>query len=129
VDEGFAEWWAHYPRKDDKLDAKKAYVAIVTGKHKNPECRATIPQLLAALKSHKFSKDREFIKLPATWLNKGSWASDAVDGLGAEDSWVAEQMRTAKGTDRIRSMGRESAEKMLRAAYRAQLKQEGTNGN
>jgi hypothetical protein len=78
VDAGFAEWWASYPRKDDKLDAKKAYAAIVTGKHQDPEYRTTIPQLLAALKAHKFPKDREFTKLPATWLNKGSWASDAA---------------------------------------------------
>ena len=129
VDAGFAEWWAHYPRKDDKLDAKKAYTTIVTGKHKDPECRATIPQLLAALKAHKFPKDREFTKLPATWLNKGSWASDAVDGLGAEDTWVAEQMCTARGIERIQSMGRESAEKVLRDAYRNQLKQGGTHAN
>jgi hypothetical protein len=82
IDDAFTEWWAHYPRKDDKLDAKKAYAAIVTGKHKDPECRATIPQLLAALKAHKFPKDREFTKLPATWLNKGSWASGAPPGGG-----------------------------------------------
>ena len=75
IDDAFTEWWALYPRKDDKLDAKKAYAAIVTGKHQDPECRATIPQLLAALKAHKFPKDREFTKAPATWLNKGSWAS------------------------------------------------------
>ena len=129
VDAGFAEWWAHYPRQDDKLDARKAYTAIVTGRHKDPECRATIPQLLAALKAHKFPKDRDFTKLPATWLNKGSWASDAVDGLGAEDTWVAEQMCTARGTERIQSMGRESAEKVLRDAYRNQLKQGGTHAN
>ena len=125
IDAGFTEWWEHYPRKDDKLEAKKSYTAIVTGTHNNPECRATIPQLLAALKTHKFPKDREFTKLPATWLNKGSWASDAVDERGAEDAWVAEQMRTARGIERIQSLGREKAEKMLRAAYRAQLKQEG----
>jgi hypothetical protein len=129
VDAGFTEWWAHYPRKDDRLDAKKAYAAIVTGKQKNPECRATIPQLLAALNSHKFSKDREFIKLPATWLNKGSLASDAVDGLGAEDIWVAEQMRTARGTERIQTMGRGNAEKMLRDAFRDQLKKKSTHAD
>jgi hypothetical protein len=27
LDAEFEAWWQHYPRKDDKLDAKKAYVA------------------------------------------------------------------------------------------------------
>ena len=73
IDAGFDEWWAHYPRKVDKLDAKRAYVAIVSGKHRDPDHHATIPQLLAALKAHKFPNDPQFIKHPATWLNKGAW--------------------------------------------------------
>jgi hypothetical protein len=37
IDAAFAQWWAHYPRKEAKFAAKKAYVAIVTGKHRDPE--------------------------------------------------------------------------------------------
>jgi hypothetical protein len=74
IDATFAEWWAQYPRKDAKLAAKKAYVAIVAGKHRDPEARATPQQLLAAVKAYKFPSDPRFIKHPATWLNDGSWA-------------------------------------------------------
>src|SRR5262249_31615853 len=74
LEAAFAEWWAQYPRKDAKLAAKKAYVAIVAGKHRDPEARATPQQLLAAVEAYKFPSDPQFIKHPATWLNDGSWA-------------------------------------------------------
>jgi hypothetical protein len=74
IDVGFEEWWKYYPRKEDKLDAQRAYTARVTDK--DSARRATIPQLLAAVKAHKFSTDRKFIKLPATWLNKRSWKNE-----------------------------------------------------
>ena len=111
VDAGFAEWWAHYPRKDDKLDAKKAYTAIVTGKHKDPECRATIAQLLAALKAYRFTKDRDFIKHPATWLNKGSWASGAVDARGTNslEMQIDAVLKTSRGREIVAREGGEAA--------------------
>jgi hypothetical protein len=74
TDAAFAQWRAHYPRKEAKLAAKKAYAAIVAGKHLDPEARATPQQLLAALNAYKFPSDSQFIKHPATWLNGGSWA-------------------------------------------------------
>jgi len=42
----------------------------------------------------------------------------AQSGRSDEDAWVAEQMRTPKGVERAKSMGRAAAEKMLRNAYR-----------
>src|SRR5262249_29714385 len=71
IDAGFDEWWSYYPRKEDKLDARKAYAARVSDK--DPDRRATIPQLLVAVQAYKFSAERKYIKQPATWLNKGSW--------------------------------------------------------
>jgi hypothetical protein len=117
VDAGFTEWWAHYPRKDDKLEAKKSYTAIVTGKHKDPECRATIPQLLAALKGHKFPKVLKFIKLPATWLNKGSWATGVVDGSGADslEARVQAMLAGSKGRQLIKEMGAAEADSYIRS--------------
>jgi hypothetical protein len=76
IDAGFTEWWAHYPKKEDKGDARKAYERRVT--HPDPAERATILQLLAAVKAYQFRSERQYIKHPATWLNKGSWM-----GVGA----------------------------------------------
>jgi hypothetical protein len=70
IDVGFREWYAVYPRKEDPDDARKAYIKRVTAK--DPNERATIAQLLAALKAYEFSTSASS-SLPATWLNKGSW--------------------------------------------------------
>jgi hypothetical protein len=112
VEAGFTEWWSRYPRKDDKLDAKRAYKAIVTGAHRDPECRASIPQLLAALKVHKFPKERQFIKQPATWLNKGAWASADVDALG-DDVDEAQAQHTA-ANDAAKRKLQEARDEMVR---------------
>jgi hypothetical protein len=91
TDAAFAQWWARYPRKEAKLAAKKIYVAIVTGKHRDPEARATPEQLLAALNAYKFPSDPQFIKHPATWLNSGSWADFASRELEGADKMQALQ--------------------------------------
>jgi hypothetical protein len=46
IDVAFAQWWAHYPRKEAKFAAKKAYAIIVSGAHRDPEAHATPQQLL-----------------------------------------------------------------------------------
>ena len=81
IDAGFNDWWLHYPRKEDKPDAKRAYAALVSGKNKDPDRRATIPQLLDAVKHYRPS-DLKYTKLPATWLNKGSWLNGQAPATG-----------------------------------------------
>jgi hypothetical protein len=71
IDAGFNEWWEAYPRKEDQGDARRAYAKCLM--HKDQKERATIAQLLAAVKACTFPAERRYIKLPATWLNKGSW--------------------------------------------------------
>ena len=83
IDDAFNEWWAHYPRKVARLAAKKAYLAIVTGKHRDREAHATAQQLLAAVQAFKFPRDEDFIKHPATWLNDGSWDDVGAGSCGA----------------------------------------------
>jgi hypothetical protein len=67
--EGFAEWWAEYPRKDAKGAARKAYAAALK--------RAAPAELLVALRRYPFDhKDGgQFIPYPATWLNQGRYES------------------------------------------------------
>jgi replicative DNA helicase len=116
IDAGFDEWWAHYPRKDDKLDAKRVYTALVSGKRKDG-FTATIPQLLAAVKRFRPTGDRQYIKLPATWLNKGSWqdsASGAAAAAASLDDEVCELAGTDIGTKHIARFGHEEGMKRLR---------------
>jgi hypothetical protein len=78
IDAGFEEFYRHYPRKEAPAKAKRAYIAIVTGKHKERMLRGTIAQLLAAVKRYKPTCERQYIPHPASWLNAGAWLDGAT---------------------------------------------------
>lgn len=67
----FLEWFALYPRKESKKKAYEAYQkALKDG--------ATIEQLLDGVKGYnahitEIQQERQFIKMPTTWLNQGCW--------------------------------------------------------
>lgn len=65
--DGFAEWWAEYPRKDAKDAARRAYAKALG--------RSSPGGLLSALRVYPFQADKQFIPHPATWLNEGRWES------------------------------------------------------
>jgi hypothetical protein len=109
IDAAFAEWWTLYPRKEAKLAAKKAYVAIVTGRHRDREAHATPQQLLLALKASKFPNDPQFIKHPATWLNGGSWADVAGAAPNALEAQIETVLRSQRGREIINREGGEAA--------------------
>ncbi|MGZ4621489.1 MAG: hypothetical protein ACXVGF_04625 [Blastococcus sp.] len=62
----FDEWWAHYPKKVEKIDARKAWGQVLR-KGAKPE------ELIAAVKGYPFPEDKQFVKHPAVWLRKGAW--------------------------------------------------------
>ena len=72
--DGFAEWWAQYPKKVKKLDAEKAYRATLK--------RGVTPkELLDGLQRQKSAwkakgTDPQYIPYPATWLRAGSWEDE-----------------------------------------------------
>lgn len=71
ADEGFERFWAVYPRKAAKKDARAAWDKLA------PD-RATVDAMLAAIEAKRLSGDwqREggrFIPLPATWLRGERW--------------------------------------------------------
>jgi hypothetical protein len=74
--EGFAEFYAAYPRRQGRVDAERAWNAL----RPSPELRA---EILEAVERHKRSdwrgKERQYIPLPATFLNGRRWE----DELGA----------------------------------------------
>ena len=71
MDEDFTAWWSECPRKEDNIAARKAYKAA--------RKLASREQLLTGIRDYAVSvegRERRYIKLPATWLNKGAWANE-----------------------------------------------------
>lgn len=75
-DPDFARFWAAYPRKVGKGQARKAWAAA-TG-------RFPASEVLAGLQGAKWPSDARYIPYPATWLNGERWADQEPDNsLGA----------------------------------------------
>lgn len=64
----FDEFWKAYPKKSGKEDARRAWVKAIR--------RADPELIIAAVKSYPFTPDKQFVKLPATWLRAGCWEDD-----------------------------------------------------
>ena len=67
----FAQWYARYPRKEAKDAAKRAF----TKARKS----ASLPELLSGLDQYNRAmagKERQYLALPATWLNAGRWQDE-----------------------------------------------------
>lgn len=76
ADDGFATFWAQYPKKVAKPQALKAWKKI------KPAGRL-LADLIAALKKQKASADwlkddGRFVPHPATWLNGRRWEDEAL---------------------------------------------------
>jgi hypothetical protein len=70
--DGFADWYAAYPRKEARGAATKAYAAA--------RRKVGADVLLAGAlvyADRRSGEDRKFTKLPATWLNAECWADEA----------------------------------------------------
>lgn len=87
----FAEWYAAYPRRIDRVPALKAY-------RKARKSADAETLLMAAQRFAKTctGKDRQFIKHPSTWLNNQCWLNEGdpeepdiplSDGYGADDPY------------------------------------------
>lgn len=80
--EGFADWYASYPRKRDPGQARKAYrtalrktspaVLLMAARAYAEECRRT-------------GRDPKFIKHPTTWLNAEAWGNPPEVAEGDTD--------------------------------------------
>jgi hypothetical protein len=70
--EGFAEFYAAYPRKQARLEAAKAWRKLA------PDA-ALVVQIMAGLKRYRGAKagqEAQFVKHPASWLNARRWEDD-----------------------------------------------------
>ena len=91
--EGFAEFYAAYPRKEDRAKAVKAFAKVT----------APLAELLTALdwqaKSSNWRKDGgQFIPLPASWLNGERWKDEkpSMPQPGDAPAWF----ETRQGVER-----------------------------
>ena len=68
-DRDFEDFWAAYPRKVAKTDARRAW---------DKAMGVTTPEAIgAALRAAKWPEDPKFIPHPSTWLNQGRWDDEA----------------------------------------------------
>lgn len=67
----FDQWYARYPKKEAKENARKAFAKA--------RKTASLQELLEGLERYCSSvkgKDRQYIALPASWLNAGRWQDE-----------------------------------------------------
>lgn len=70
--EGFDLFWSAYPRREGKGRAEKAWTKAI---------RLVSPErIVEAVRGAKWSDDKQFIPLPASWLNDRRWEDE---GAGA----------------------------------------------
>lgn len=75
--EGFDQFWAAYPKKVGKIDARKAF----TRAKDKPVPKEMIAILEQQKRSEQWRKNNgEFIPNPATWLNRGGWEDQLTNG-------------------------------------------------
>lgn len=83
----FDQWYSRYPKKEAKEAARKAFAKARKS--------ATLQELLDGLDRYSASvtgKQREYIALPATWLNAGRWqdeiAAPTLSVVPAQYGWA-----------------------------------------
>jgi hypothetical protein len=81
-DKRFGEFWAAYPKKVGKIDARRAFDKI-------KGMAELFPLIMAAVERNKtgnpqWRKDNgQFIPQPATWLNRGGWDDEQTRPNGS----------------------------------------------
>ncbi len=86
TEEAFEQFWAWYPRKQDKGLARAKFLAVITGLEATVRdhdgntfqvpLKTTAEDLIEAAKAYAYSvisSPEKYIKLPSTWLNRGCW--------------------------------------------------------
>jgi hypothetical protein len=71
TDEEFDQWYSRYPRKEAKTAARKAFAKA----RKDVDMDTLMVGLTRYVASVK-GRERQYIALPASWLNAGRWEDD-----------------------------------------------------
>jgi len=102
-DELFDRFWAAYPRKVKKDEARKAFA-----KRKPDEALTTAmcEAIAAQRKSDDWARDGgQFIPHPTSWLNQGRWMDEVKPARGSDKAALTSQQRSFKGLDYGESRG------------------------
>jgi hypothetical protein len=91
----FADFYAGYPRKEARRAAEKAWTSATK--------RADPQAIVDGLRRHRFSPDKRYIPLPATWLNADRWAdgqsTTAPPGQSPEPTFTRAELEEILGPD------------------------------
>jgi hypothetical protein len=86
IEERFEQWWASYPRKVGKGNAKKIFLKIAPDKALFEKMMTTLEK---AKHCEQWSKEHgQFIPHPSTWLGQGRWDDEygASEGAAHDDT-------------------------------------------
>jgi hypothetical protein len=77
IEQGFTQFWAVYPKKDDKPLAKRSFIKALD--------RATLDIIIAGAERYRDDPNREqaFTKNPSTWLNADAWENGPLPSMVA----------------------------------------------
>jgi hypothetical protein len=92
VDDLFNEFWTAYPRKLDKAKAFRAFKSALK--------RSKFEDILAGVIGYRNDPTRnpDFTKYPATWLNSDSWENELTP---SPDSEAAERAKLRREKERL----------------------------
>ncbi|TFC20051.1 hypothetical protein E3O19_01385 [Cryobacterium algoritolerans] len=76
----FEEWWKHYPRKESKGDAWKAWEA--TRKARTMPALQDLSAAADAYARKVKGDDPKFVKLPAGWIRDRKWEDETAPADG-----------------------------------------------
>jgi hypothetical protein len=93
--EGFAPWYAAYPKHVDRIDAAKAFARLMKSGAISLEALMGATARYAAKVANT---EKRFIKAPSVWINKGSYL-DESDGDGIEPAPVVRDPRSFTDAD------------------------------
>ena len=82
TENAFNDWYKNYPRKEGKGQARKAFKTAI----KKTDLETLKTGLDKYLKTVE-GKEKQYIAMPATWLNGERWDDDYSEQTSGDDSW------------------------------------------
>lgn len=118
LEEAFDNFWKYYPRKVEKLDARRAF-----NKHYE-EYGQKIQEGVERLASDPNLPPKQFVPYPASWLNAGGWENEPYPVR--ELSKAEQAAKVAEAQEQRREREREARERQraIDAAERERVKAE-----
>lgn len=88
---GFAEWYSAYGKKVNPKEAAKAYARVIAAGDISESLLLDRTKAFAAKWANEPKERRQFMPYPASWLNKGGYASEQDNGT-AESAGIVDPL-------------------------------------